>query len=79
VAGWADGLLVRFEIGGGRMRTWIQRSCSQAEARRHVAATPPEWAEFAGRNAELAARLRRSRRPARSRDLTKPRAASFCV
>jgi hypothetical protein len=30
-----------------------------AAARRHLAATPPEWTAFAQRNAELAARLTR--------------------
>ena len=36
-------------LGAARLRC--------AAARRHVAATPPEWAGFAHRNAELAARL----------------------
>jgi excinuclease ABC subunit C len=58
VCGWADGLLIRFTVRGGRLSGWTQRACGVAAARRHVAATPPEWAGFARRNAELAARLR---------------------
>ena len=55
--GWADGLLIRFAVRGGRLSGWSQRACGAAAARREVAATPPEWAGFARRNAELAARL----------------------
>jgi excinuclease ABC subunit C len=58
VCGWADGLLIRFTVRGGRLSGWTQRACGVATARRHVAATPPEWAGFAHRNAQLAARLR---------------------
>jgi excinuclease ABC subunit C len=61
VRGWADGVLVCFEIRGGRMCGWRQRSCGAAAARRHLAQTPPAWAAFARRNAELAARLRSPR------------------
>ncbi len=62
--GWADGTLVRFQIRAGRLAGWTLRSCGAAAARRHLAATPPEWATFARRNAQLAARLnpRRSAR-----------------
>jgi excinuclease ABC subunit C len=59
VHGWADGVLVRFEMRGGRLAGWTQRACAQAEARATVAATPAGWAAFARRNAELAARLAR--------------------
>jgi len=58
VCGWAGGLLIRFTVRGGRLSGWTQRACGVATARRHVAATPPEWAGFARRNAELAATLR---------------------
>src|SRR6266571_1122014 len=61
VYGWADGVLVCFEIRGGRMSSWRQRPCGAAAARRHLAETPPGWADFARRNAELAARLRSPR------------------
>jgi excinuclease ABC subunit C len=58
VCGWADGVLVCLEIRGGRMSGWRQRACGPAAARRHLAQTPPAWADFAARAAELAARLR---------------------
>jgi len=64
VYGWTDGVLVCFEIRGGRMSGWRQRPCSAAAARRYLAPTPaqdPRWADFARRNAELAARLRSPR------------------
>lgn len=55
--GWRDGVLVRFEIRGGRLDGWRQRLCSAAGARRALAASPPEWFDFATANAALAARL----------------------
>ncbi|MDX2973623.1 GIY-YIG nuclease family protein [Kribbella solani] len=58
VYGWADGVLVRFEVRDGRMCTWTQRAMSAATARERVASTPELWRAFARRNAELAARLR---------------------
>jgi excinuclease ABC subunit C len=57
VYGWADGVLVRFEVRGGRMCKWTQRAMGEATARERVAATPALWQPFARRNAELAARL----------------------
>jgi excinuclease ABC subunit C len=54
VHGWADGLLVRFQMRGGRLDRWEQRPATQAAARRYLDATPPEWSGFATRNAELA-------------------------
>lgn len=62
VAGWADGLLVRFQMRAGRLRTWTQRACTQARASRHLSSTPAEWADFADRNAQLAAQLARTTR-----------------
>jgi excinuclease ABC subunit C len=56
--GWADGVLTRFEISGGRIRAWRLRRQSEAKAAPLVAATPPYWREFADHNARLAARLR---------------------
>jgi excinuclease ABC subunit C len=70
VYGWADGVLIRFEVRGGRLSGWSQRACGTAAARRHLAETSPgeprppgrdrraAWAEFARRSAELAARPR---------------------
>ncbi|MFY9935058.1 MAG: hypothetical protein WAK82_44385, partial [Streptosporangiaceae bacterium] len=55
--GWAGGIGVSFGIRGGRMCTWQQRPCSAAAARRYLDLTPPAWAGFAQRAAELAARL----------------------
>jgi len=57
VYGWSGGTLVRFAVREGRLGEWTQRSCDEPSARRQVAATPPEWASFAQRTAELAARL----------------------
>ncbi len=57
VHGWADGLLIRFEVRGGRMCTWQVRDCAQATAQRHLDDTPVRWRAFAHRNAELSKRL----------------------
>jgi excinuclease ABC subunit C len=57
VAGWADGVLVRFEIAGGRMCGWRQYQRTRAQADRWLAGTPPHWREFAAENAGLAASL----------------------
>ncbi|MGW4209325.1 GIY-YIG nuclease family protein [Lentzea sp. NPDC004789] len=59
VYGWSDGVLVGFHIRAGRLRTWTQRSCTRAGARRYLAESPADWADFANTNAELAARLAR--------------------
>ena len=58
VCGWADGVLVRLEVRDGRMCSWRQTMAAAGQARRWLAATPPAWRQFAGRNAVLAARLR---------------------
>jgi excinuclease ABC subunit C len=58
VYGWAGGTLVHFGVRAGRLSHWSQRVCpDQAAAQPRLAATPPGWAEFAVRNAELAAQL----------------------
>jgi excinuclease ABC subunit C len=57
VCGWSQGVLICFAIRTGRLTGWTQRACGQAAARRHLERTPPDWAPFAQRNAELAARL----------------------
>jgi excinuclease ABC subunit C len=54
--GWADGLLVCFEIRGGRLCGWQQRRCGATAARRYPPCDP-EWTEFARRAAALAAHL----------------------
>jgi excinuclease ABC subunit C len=55
--GWADGVLVRFAIRGGRIRGWHQERASAAQAAPLLAGTPPAWREFADHSASLAARL----------------------
>lgn len=55
IHGWCDGVLVSFELRGGRVRSWAQRRCPTAPA--GVDSTPMAWRGFADRNAALAARL----------------------
>ena len=55
--GWANGVLTRFDITGGRIRGWRQHPQSATAAAPLLAATPPGWREFADHNARLAARL----------------------
>ncbi len=57
VHGWADGVLVSFRSRSGRLAHWSQRRCPPLRAAAPLAATPPAWAAFAQRNAELAAAL----------------------
>jgi len=54
VAGWADGVLVRLSIRGGRLCGWEQRKAARPD--RNRAGT---WGQFVQRNAELAAVLAR--------------------
>jgi excinuclease ABC subunit C len=60
VYGWADGILVGFQVREGRLREWTQRYCDESTATALVAGTPAPWQDFAQRNAELAARLTRA-------------------
>jgi excinuclease ABC subunit C len=57
VYGWADGLLVHFEVRHGRLCAWKQRTCPPVEARQYLDLTPAGWRTFAARSAELARRL----------------------
>jgi excinuclease ABC subunit C len=58
VCGWADGVLATFAIRDGRLRGWSQRpAATAAGVAAELAATPPAWRDFAGRNAALAAAL----------------------
>jgi len=59
IYGWSAGLLIRLTVRGGRLCEWSQRACGEAAARPRLRETPGDWAEFARRNAELAARLAR--------------------
>lgn len=58
VHGYAGGLLVSFDIRGGRLERWRQEPATQATALLRVDATPQPWRAFAQDAAELAARLR---------------------
>jgi excinuclease ABC subunit C len=60
VCGWADGVLIRFTIRGGRIRGWCSDRRTAAEAAPLLAQTPPHWREFTEQNARLAARLMHS-------------------
>jgi excinuclease ABC subunit C len=55
--GWADGLLVRLRIAGGRLCGWEQRACERAAARPYLDRTPDGWTAFTARAAELGRRL----------------------
>ena len=55
--GWCGGVLVQFGIRGGRLCHWSQRRCPRSRAASRLAVTPAGWADFARRNAELAAAL----------------------
>jgi excinuclease ABC subunit C len=57
VAGWADGVLVWFYVRGGQLTGWRQSAGTRAQAETWLAATPPDWRDFADRNAVLAAQL----------------------
>ena len=57
VVGWTGGTSVRFEIRAGRLRSWKSGPCALTEVAAERALTPAGWADFAQRNAELAARL----------------------
>lgn len=61
--GWADGVLIRFTIRGGRVRDWCSDRLTAADAAPLLARTPERWREFADQNATLAARLATARRP----------------
>jgi excinuclease ABC subunit C len=62
VHGLAGGIRVCFEIRDGCLTGWTQRASTADDA---VDVTPPQWAAFARRNAELAASLSRHRLPGR--------------
>jgi len=57
IFGWADGLLVHFEVRQGRLRSWTQRACEAVAAQGFLARTPDGWQAFAARSAGLARRL----------------------
>lgn len=55
--GWADGMLLRFEVRAGRLCAWQQEECTAERAGPLIARTPSKWRRFAQRNSELAARM----------------------
>jgi excinuclease ABC subunit C len=57
VHGWADGVLVTFQLRAGRVADWLARPSSESEARPLLTATPDHWQAFATENAALAAAL----------------------
>ncbi len=57
VHGWADGVLVTFQLRAGRVADWLARPSSEAEAWPLLSATPDHWRAFATENAALAAAL----------------------
>lgn len=57
VYGWADGLLIYFQVRCGRLCGWDQRPCPRPAARPYLDQTPAGWCAFASRNAKLGRRL----------------------
>ena len=58
-SGWSGGVVTTFIARGGRVCEWVQADCPETDAASRLAVTPPDWAGFAQRNAELAAALGR--------------------
>ncbi len=56
-SGWSGGVLTSFTARRGQVCEWVQAACPECDAASRLADTPPDWAGFAQRNAELAARL----------------------
>ena len=56
-SGWSGGVLSSFIVRRGQVRQWAQEACPESDAATRLAGTPPDWAGFAQRNAELAAAL----------------------
>jgi excinuclease ABC subunit C len=56
-SGWSGGVLSSFIVRHGQVCEWAQAACPESDAAARLAGTPPDWAGFAQRNAELAAVL----------------------
>jgi len=56
-SGWAGGILTSFTARSGRVCEWAQSRCRRADADAWLISTPPSWADFTQRNAQLAAAL----------------------
>jgi excinuclease ABC subunit C len=70
--GWADGLLLTFELRDGAIRDWRTRPCTHRDAESRLASTPDRWRAFATENAALAAALRERAPTERSPGATAP-------
>jgi excinuclease UvrABC nuclease subunit len=55
--GCSAAILVSFQVTDGRLSGWTQVRCPEAEAAPQLVRTPAGWADFAERNARLAAEL----------------------
>jgi excinuclease ABC subunit C len=58
-SGWSGGVLTSFAARRGRVCEWVQSECPRSDAAARLAGTPPDWVNFAQRNAELARQLGR--------------------
>jgi excinuclease ABC subunit C len=56
-SGWSGGVLTSFVARHGQVCEWVQSECPRSDAAARLAGTPPDWADFAQRNAELARQL----------------------
>jgi len=56
-SGWSGGILTSFTARRGRVCEWAQSRCPRADAAAQLVSTPPSWADFVQRNAQLAAAL----------------------
>jgi len=57
IHGWAEGISFTLSGADDRLDRWASAPLDEAAGRRAAERTPPEWREFAARNAELAASL----------------------
>ncbi len=57
INGWADGVLVRFEVCEGRLARWTQRTQGRPTAAQSTDSHARDLSELADRSAQLAARL----------------------
>jgi len=63
VHGWSDGVLFSLTASDGRLDGWSVTTVDADAAASKLQRTPPHWRDFAARNAELAAALRRALGP----------------
>jgi excinuclease ABC subunit C len=57
VFGWSADVLIGLAVRDGQLKDWSRTQCSRPDATTRLAATPPDWVQFAQRNADLAAAL----------------------